>query len=80
MILVVMIFASVVIFLLGIEALEEWNAEIGEDKRINKIKLSKPTTPRISPLSRRDFINRGYDPDECAECHLPGDCPLCGGK
>jgi len=22
----------------------------------------------------------GYDPKECAECHLPGDCPLCGGE
>ena len=21
-----------------------------------------------------------YDPVECTECHLPGDCPLCGAK
>ena len=24
------------------------------------------------------FIDYGYDPKECEECHLPGDCPLCG--
>lgn len=22
----------------------------------------------------------GFDPIECEECHLPGDCPLCGAK
>jgi len=22
----------------------------------------------------------GFDPIECEECHLPGDCPLCGTK
>ena len=22
----------------------------------------------------------GVDPDECDECHLPGDCPLCGAS
>jgi len=26
------------------------------------------------------FDDYGYDPKECEECHLPGDCPLCGGK
>lgn len=25
------------------------------------------------------FRELGYDPDECEDCHLPGDCPLCGG-
>ena len=23
---------------------------------------------------------RDYDPIECEECHLPGDCPLCGAR
>ena len=22
----------------------------------------------------------GWDYKECEECHLPGDCPLCGGE
>jgi len=22
----------------------------------------------------------GFDPDECEQSHLPGDCPLCGGQ
>lgn len=24
-------------------------------------------------------IECGFDPKECQEMHLPGDCPLCGG-
>ena len=22
----------------------------------------------------------GFDPDECSDIHLPGDCPLCGAN
>lgn len=29
---------------------------------------------------RLKVTDYGYDPKECAEHHLPGDCPLCGGK
>jgi len=25
------------------------------------------------------MIERGFDPSECEEHHLRGDCPLCGG-
>lgn len=27
---------------------------------------------------RNNAIERGFDPDECSEFHLAGDCPLCG--
>ncbi len=27
---------------------------------------------------RERWLGAGFDPLECAECHLPGDCPLCG--
>ena len=26
------------------------------------------------------LIERGFDPNECAEHHLRGDCPLCGAS
>lgn len=26
------------------------------------------------------WLARGLDPRECGECHLPGDCPLCGAE
>ena len=29
---------------------------------------------------RENAIECGFSPDECSESHLPGDCPLCGGK
>lgn len=29
---------------------------------------------------RKNAIECGFSPDECSESHLPGDCPLCGGK
>jgi len=27
-----------------------------------------------------DLTAYGYDLKECEECHLPGDCPLCGAE
>jgi len=29
---------------------------------------------------KNNAIESGFDPEECSECHLPGDCPLCGGS
>lgn len=34
----------------------------------------------VSFEDRENAIESGFDPDECSELHLPGDCPLCGGK
>ena len=28
-----------------------------------------------------DYLHEsGFDPDECAACHMSGDCPLCGSN
>ena len=35
---------------------------------------------QIEVEQRLKIDNCGYDPKECDECHLPGDCPLCGGS
>ena len=29
---------------------------------------------------QREAAFLGFDPIECEECHLPGDCPLCGAS
>lgn len=29
---------------------------------------------------REYLLESGFDPEECAEVHLAGDCPLCGGE
>ena len=29
---------------------------------------------------KKNLEEIGFDPEECKACHLPGDCPLCGGK
>ena len=29
---------------------------------------------------RQNAVEAGFDPDECSESHLQGDCPLCGAK
>ena len=34
-------------------------------------------------VEREDYLNAielGFDPNECEDSHLPGDCPLCGAN
>ena len=36
---------------------------------------------RIKHYAEHNYLrDYGYDSDECEDCHLPGDCPLCGGS
>ena len=32
---------------------------------------------RPTSINYKDY---GFDPKECETTHLPGDCPLCGGR
>lgn len=35
--------------------------------------------PKIEAKYKPTYLEQcGYSPKECEECHLPGDCPLCG--
>jgi len=43
-------------------------------------KLTKQSARYLKFMERQYLSNCGFDPDECRECHLPGDCPLCGAK
>lgn len=49
------------------------------EERIRKIQQQVA----MDIIERENILNAieiGYDPRECQECHLPGDCPLCGAK
>lgn len=45
------------------------------DRRVERLqaKLDKANL-------QREAAFLGCDPVECEECHLPGDCPLCGAS
>lgn len=48
-------------------------------KRYWKIHREKKHQAKVDALDTLLWV-RDFDPEECRECHLPGDCPLCGAK
>lgn len=43
-----------------------------------RIKLTEKQRQSEPKKEHNSLLIAGYDPIECAELHLPGDCPLCG--
>ncbi|KKL65604.1 hypothetical protein LCGC14_2153340 [marine sediment metagenome] len=50
-----------------------------EDWRLRK-KIGK-LEAELNHTKHNQYVRElGFDLDECADIHLPGDCPLCGAK
>jgi len=45
-----------------------------------KAKLDEANIKLDEANIKYDVALLGFDPLECDECHLPGDCPLCGAS
>jgi len=49
-----------------------WIAERHDRRRIEREEIEDEYKAHLKQC--------GFTPDECEECHLPGDCPLCGAE
>lgn len=56
-----------------------WGMAIGSLIMFFSIRLGTKREKKEAALFRKlDLKLSGFDEEECRECHLPGDCPLCG--
>jgi len=68
---VISLFAIPIAFLLFLLTVQKHYLE----RRVKRLK-AKLDEANI----KYDVALLGFDPVECEECHLPGDCPLCGAE
>lgn len=58
-----------------------WGAVVIFLVMLISVKLALREQKRERQIFRKlDMKLIGFDRDECKECHLPGDCPLCGAS
>jgi len=53
------------------------DARLRSGRRRDREKREREQAEIEQQLKITDY---GYDLKECEECHLPGDCPLCGAE
>lgn len=58
-----------------------WGTVVGMLITLVSVKLGLRAQRREKEIFRKlDLKLIGLNKEECEECHLPGDCPLCGAE